>query len=87
MSINGVSGGPAFRPVVDAAEFIGVVSAYMPNIATGNILPGVAVVRDVNRYHDLATRLRDLDQPQAQQSVPTEPPPPPTNASETPTRS
>jgi hypothetical protein len=74
--INGVSGGPAFRRVAGSAELIGVVSAYIPNRATGDVLPGVAVVRDVNRFHDLAERLSTLDEAQAQQNPPGEPPPP-----------
>ncbi len=84
VAINGVSGGPAFQQIDDKPELIGVVSAYIPNMATGTVLPGVAVVRDVNRFHDFANRLRTLDEAQAQQSAPKESPPPPTP--ETPTR-
>jgi hypothetical protein len=48
VAINGVSGGPAFHlsgqdafPVV----LMGVVSAYVPNRATGEVLPGRALTR------------------------------------------
>jgi hypothetical protein len=74
VAINGVSGGPAFRRAVDTAELVGVVSAYIPNRVTGDALPGVAVVRDVNRYHHLADRLKNLDEAKAQQTPPGEPP-------------
>jgi len=80
VAINGVSGGPAFYLISDSAELIGVVSAYIPNRATGDILPGVALVRDVNRFHDLAEGVRTLDEAQAQQSPPIEPPPPAADA-------
>lgn len=76
VAINGVSGGPAFRLLVDKPELIGVVSAYIANRATGEILPGVAVVRDVNRFHDLTERFKSLDEAQEQQTPPSEPPPP-----------
>ncbi len=85
VAINRVSGGPAFRRINNTAELIGVVSAYIPNRATGDVLPGVALVRDVNRYHDLADRLRTLDEAQAQQSKPADVPPP-SSETETPTR-
>lgn len=75
VAINGVSGGPAFWRAGDAIEMIGLVSAYIPNRATGIVLPGVALIRDINQYHDYADRVRSLDEAQAQQSTPTEPPP------------
>lgn len=75
VAINGVSGGPAFRQVVDTAELMGVVSAYIPNRATGEVLPGVAVVLDVSEYHDLADRFRSLDEAKAQETPPDESPP------------
>jgi hypothetical protein len=86
VAINGVSGGPAFRCGVDTAELMGVVSAYIPNRATGDVLPGVAVVRDVSEFHDLAERFRSLDDAQAQQTPPSEAPPPPDPDASAPTR-
>lgn len=49
VAINGVSGGPAIQM---NAEVMGVVSAYIPNKATGGNLPGVCVIRDVSPYKD-----------------------------------
>ena len=75
VAINGVSGGPTFWIYAGNPQMIGVVSAYIPNRATGTPLPGVALIRDVNQYHDYADRLRSLDEAQAQQSLPADPPP------------
>jgi hypothetical protein len=63
--INGVSGGPAF--FIDQGEaaqvvIIGVVSAYIPNRATGEVLPGLSVVRDVTQFHELAPTFASLDE-------------------------
>lgn len=76
VTINGVSGGPAFN--VDGM-LVGVVSAYIPNRATGEPLPGVAVVRGVNQYHDIAGSFATLDQARAKETPPSEPPPPTRN--------
>jgi hypothetical protein len=70
VAINGVSGGPAFMGGV----LVGVVSAYIPNRATGEPLPGLAVVRSVNRYHQIAQQFETLDQAKAKESPPPEPP-------------
>ena len=84
VAINGVSGGPAFHlpggslPVL----LIGVVSAYMPNRATGEVLPGLSVVRDVTQFHDLAPTFASLDQ--AREAAPAAQPPPPQAQSERP---
>lgn len=87
VAINGVSGGPAFRLVVGSAQLAGVVSAYIPNRATGVVLPGVAVVRSVTEFHDLADRFRSMDEAKAQETPPAEPLPPPQSAeSSSPTR-
>lgn len=75
VAINGVSGGPAFSLGVNQPQLIGVVSAYMPNRATGEVLPGLAVVRDVAQFHDLADRFRSMDEAKA--SLDSAPPPPP----------
>jgi hypothetical protein len=71
VAINGVSGGPAF---IVSDMLIGVVSAYIPNRATGEPLPGLAVVRGVNQYHDLAQEFETMDQAKAQETPTTEPP-------------
>jgi hypothetical protein len=77
VAINGVSGGPAFVCPVNTSKLMGVVSAYIPNRATGDVLPGVAVVRDVAEFHDLADRFRSMDEAKAQETPPTEVPVPP----------
>lgn len=77
VAINGVSGGPAFATYgTDALEIIGVVSAYMPNRVTGETLPGLGVVRDVKQFHAVIRDIRSLDEAKAQESPPTEVPPP-----------
>lgn len=74
VAINGVSGGPAF---IRDQIVVGVVSAYIPNRATGEPLPGLAVVRGVEQFHQLAESFRTLDEAKAEETKPTEPPPPP----------
>ena len=75
VAINGVSGGPAFRLGVKSAELMGVASAYIPNRATGDVLPGVAVVRDVQEFHEFADRFRSMGEAKSQETPPTEAPP------------
>lgn len=74
VAINGVSGGPAF--CLENAEFqlIGIVSAYIPNLATGQILPGVAVVRHVAQFHGLAEEFDTIDEAKQKESLPAEAP-------------
>src|SRR5690606_3530334 len=65
VAINGVSGGPTFRNlsnVPDSPELIGIVSAYMANRATGEALPGLAVIQDASQFYDIAQRFRNLDE-------------------------
>ncbi|MCC4604689.1 serine protease [Xanthomonas campestris] len=62
VAINGVSGGPTFRLLTDKPELVGIVSAYIANRATGETLPGVAVIQDVAQYYDIAERFRNLDE-------------------------
>lgn len=78
VAINGVSGGPAFHILngeSDQVVVMGVVSAYMPNRATGEVLPGLSVVRDVAQFHELAPTFASLDQAR-EAEAPAEPPPP-----------
>lgn len=72
VAINGVSGGPAF---IIGNMLMGVVSAYIPNRAMGEPLPGLAVVRGVNQYHDLTQEFKTIDQAKEKELPPTEPPP------------
>jgi hypothetical protein len=77
VAINGVSGGPAiYRPIYEGQNDVvvmGVVSAYMPNRATGEALPGLSVVRDIEQFHELAPTFASLDQAKSAES-PAEPP-------------
>ena len=75
VAINGVSGGPAFCVQEDHIELIGVVSAYVPNRATGASLPGLCVVRDVAPLSETIKGLRNLEEAKAQEIPPSGPPP------------
>lgn len=68
VAINGVSGGPAFFLNNYKPEIIGVVSAYIPNRATGEALPGLAVVRGVEQFHELAPTFQSLEQAKQEES-------------------
>jgi len=80
VAINGVSGGPAFHIVEStppAVMIVGVVSAYVPNRATGEVLPGLSVVRDVSQFHELVPAFVSLDQAREAESPAEAPPPKP----------
>lgn len=77
VAINGVSGGPAFYCPGDDVKIIGVVSAYMPNRATGESLPGLAIVRHVTQLQEIAQRFQSLEEAKAEETRPVEAPPPP----------
>jgi len=65
VAINGVSGGPAFHlsEMESNPVFVmGVVSAYVPNRATGEVLPGLSVVRPIQQFHELAPTFASIDQ-------------------------
>lgn len=72
VAINGVSGGPAFAIDGDEPYMVGVVSAYMPNRATGEALPGLGIVRDVTQFHVEVQRFRSFDEAKAEESPPGE---------------
>lgn len=73
VAINGVSGGVVFSLGVEEPRVVGVVSAYVPNRATGEVLPGLAIARDVSYLHQQATNFASLDEARSAQSIP-EPP-------------
>jgi len=77
VAINGVSGGPAFA--LWGGMLAGVVSAYIPNRRSGEVLPGLAVVRGVSQFHDVAMSLPTLDDAKSEQTPAIEPPPPADN--------
>ncbi len=74
VAINGVSGGPAFTADDGGPRIIGLVSAYVPNRATGETLPGLGIVRDVTHFHELIGQLKSVDEAKAKEAPPTEPP-------------
>ena len=63
VSINGISGGPSFYLEKSNQIIIcGIVSAYIPNRATGEALPGVCVVRNITPYHGRLKLLKSLEE-------------------------
>jgi hypothetical protein len=62
VAIHGVSGGPVFDNVGKEPRIIGVVSAYMPNLLSGESLPGLLQVRDLKTFHDHIQRIRSFDE-------------------------
>ena len=48
VAINGVSGGPAFVMEDGEPVIIGLVTEYRPNCSTGQVLPGMSVMRSIN---------------------------------------
>lgn len=48
VAINGVSGGPVFVIEKDGPVIIGLVTEYRPNCSTGQVLPGMSVMRSIN---------------------------------------
>jgi hypothetical protein len=68
VAINGVSGGPVFFWTdVVGVQIIGTVSAYFPNRAAGDALPGLSIARDVSHFHDTIKRIQSLDEAIAKQ--------------------
>ena len=88
VAINGVSGGPAFsiNNTDNEVQVIGVVSAYVPNRATGIALPGLCVIRDVAPLQTMIKGLKNLEEAKKQEKTPETPPPAPSPASSEPTR-
>ncbi len=72
VAINGVSGGPAFYLDGDTATVMGVVSAYVPNRATGEALPGLAVVRSIDHLNAVVAQYSSIDDAKEDESDPEE---------------
>jgi len=89
VAINGVSGGPAFSTDNEnKVVLIGIVSAYIPNRATGAQLPGLCVIRDVEPLQTMIKGLKSFEEAKKSEKQPDSPPPPaPTPASAEPRRS
>ncbi len=63
VAINGVSGGPAFYIEEDEEVVLcGIVSAYIPNRATGESLPGVCLVREISPYRNRIAKFKSLSE-------------------------
>ncbi len=63
VAINGVSGGPAFHATPEnKIKVCGVVSAYIPNRATGESLPGVCLIKSVKAYQTDLKNLKSMDE-------------------------
>ena len=63
VAINGVSGGPVIHTSeADGIQILGIVSAYWPNWATGEPLPGLLIAQDVSHFHDVATAVQSIDE-------------------------
>lgn len=86
VAISGVSGGPVvFAHATDGVQIVGSISAYMANRATGEVLPGLSVAKDVSHYHQVYAHVKSQDEARKKQAEeaakaqpaapPTEPPP------------
>lgn len=63
VAINGVSGGPAFVAFEEShPQVIGIVSAYIPNRAGGETLPGVCFITGVYPFHEFIKGIDSLEQ-------------------------
>ena len=72
VAINGVSGGPVFAVFEKAIMIIGVVSAYVPNRATGEALPGLCIARDVTYLHDELNKFKNFDEAKEEEAEETQ---------------
>lgn len=97
VAINGVSGGPVFiGDFENGVQIVGIVSAYFPNMATGDTLPGLLIARDVSHFHESIQHIRSFDeatkkaaeikqkQEQSPETLPTTPSTPPAQQSAAP---
>ena len=64
VAINGVSGGPvvSYLPEKKTIQIVGTVSAYAPNRATGDTLPGLSVAQDISHFHESIAKIKSLDE-------------------------
>ncbi len=66
VAINGVSGGPAFCVLPEnAVHFVGVVTAYIPNRATGESLPGVCFVAAISPLYHVVKQIKSIEDAEA----------------------
>lgn len=70
-AINGVSGGPAFYEDEHGNIWIiGIVTEYRPNLATGNILPGVSLIRSTSPVMEFYVTLQKQIEAATVQAIP-----------------
>jgi len=63
VAINGVSGGPAFTVIgKEKIHLIGLVSAYIPNRAAGESLPGVCFVVGMYSLYKIIKTIRSVEE-------------------------
>lgn len=74
VAINGVSGGPAFWNGGNRVTLMGVMAAYIANRATGETLPGISVVSDIEQFHELSKIFKSLDEAKQKEPAPEAPP-------------
>ena len=77
VAINGVSGGPAFWNGGSRITLMGVMSAYIANRATGETLPGLAVIQNVDQFHEVSKLFKSVDDAKKKEITPSQPPAPP----------
>ena len=58
VAINGVSGGPTFVPFLGKHYLCGLITAYIPNQATGKPLPGMSVITSIQLYQELLEHVK-----------------------------
>lgn len=74
VAINGVSGGPAFWNGGDKITLMGVMSAYIANRVTGETLPGLTVIQNVDQFHEISKVFKNVDEAKQQEKPPEQPP-------------
>ena len=70
VAINGVSGGPAFALLGQEISIVGSVTAYVPNVSTGDTLPGLMIVQDVSQFHEIAAEISSIEEARKVQTQP-----------------
>lgn len=80
VAINGVSGGPAFWNGGEKPTLMGVMSAYIANRATGETLPGLTVIQNVNQFHEVSKVFKSVDEAKENEKPPEQPPAPPSES-------
>jgi len=68
VTIHGISGGPAFINLDNKITIIGVVSAYYPNRATGESLPGMSLIRSVEPFIEFFKKMNKKRQERAKKA-------------------